>query len=484
LIELESLAEQCLAAASTTTTTSTNATIGNNSNMAPGIITRAINLNSTTEVAQALYVTLQLAPPPSAKAGADGKALSTKGEALDELSAAYPNCPFPSIVCEYRTITKLLSMCIEMLNFCTLPPPSGGGGNGGGAISNGAVSPEIIPRIHATVNQTTSVTGRLSMESPNLQTVPKPFAFFYSPTTTTTLSTTAAPYVCSLRKSIVAPPGMVLLSADYKQLELRMMAHLSGDVLLQAMLRDTTVDPFTQLAATWLGKPSIAAVTPEDRARAKNICYALLYGMGAGKLAPELWLRGPTAEQDAENLKKSFLDTFPGLQRWIQQVKIAITSKSNNAHSGAVVAGVGNNEIRTLFGRLRRFPNTMNQPGGGGSIKNLGNTALNSMTQGSAADISKLGMLAVAHVIEKLNTNSDGVGGGDGGNSNKNKMIARLVLSIHDEFLLEADARYVHQVAIELRSAMEGVFSGLLVPLPVKISIGRTSWGEMEELIL
>ncbi|KAG7674871.1 hypothetical protein KSW81_002381 [Nannochloris sp. 'desiccata'] len=248
-----------------------------------------------------------------------------------------------------------------------------------------------------------------------------------------------------------------LLSADYKQLELRMMAHLSGDPILVAMLHDTNIDPFMQLAAKWLGKQSIAAVTLGDRARAKNLAYALLYGMGASKVAQDLGLRGPEAEREAEKLKK------PG----------------GAVGGGAVSAG----EVRTLFGRLRRFQNV--QPGGRGGGGNIGNIALNSLTQGSAADVTKLGMLAVARAVERLHSNSSGSGkmGSGGGCVNAHSSIARLVLSIHDEFLLEVDARCVQKVALELRAAMEGVVPWLSVPLPVKISVGKSSWGDMEELM-
>lgn len=271
------------------------------------------------------------------------------------------------------------------------------------------------------------------------------------------------------------------------------MAHLSGDPILIAMLHDTNIDPFMQLAAKWLGKQSIAAVTLGDRARAKNLTYALLYGMGASKVAQDLGLRGPEAEREAEKLKKSFLDAFPVLQNWIHHVKTAVSGNGNrnngaisalNRPGGAVGGGaVSAGEVRTLFGRLRRFQNV--QPGGRGGGGNIGNIALNSLTQGSAADVTKLGMLAVARAVERLHSNSSGSGkmGSGGGCVNAHSSIARLVLSIHDEFLLEVDARCVQKVALELRAAMEGVVPWLSVPLPVKISVGKSSWGDMEELM-
>ena len=483
LTELENLAERCLLVARTTTTTTVGGIKGTSTAAINNAASTSFNMNSSEECAEALYTTLQLAPPPSAQRCNNGKTWSAKAEQLEELAAAYPNCPLPRIIGEYRTITKLLAMCLEMLNFCTV--------SGGSDSSNGRLL--AMPRIHATVNQTIAKTGRLSMESPNLQTVPKPFSFSLSTDGCNDqgeITTTA--YVCSLRSSIVAPPGMVLLSADYKQLELRMMAHLSGDPLLIAMLHDTNIDPFVQLAAQWLEKESIAAVTPEDRARVKNIAYALLYGMGAAKIAHDLGLKGPEAEREAENLKKSFLDAFPVLRNWIRHVKTAI-SASDNRNNSAIAAlnrsgGVGSSgfsavsagEVRTLFGRLRRFQN-FHPPGGRGGGGNIRNTAVNSLTQGSAADVTKLGMLAVARAVERLhrNINIDGKLGGDA-----NTTIARFVLSIHDEFLLEVDARYIHKVALELRDAMEGVVPSLSVPLPVKISVGKRSWGYMEELVI
>ena len=195
--------------------------------------------------------------------------------------------------------------------------------------------------------------------------------------------------------------------------------------------------------------------------------------MGKAKLAQDFGLKGPTAEREAENLKNSFLDAFPGLKQWIQRVHMAISNTNNVTTSSGFVSGVVAGEIRTLFGRLRRFPKGSSSGHGG----NVGNKALNSLTQGSAADVSKLGMLAVARAIDKLNKASNG-----GGGSSEGMMVARLVLSIHDEFLVEVDCRHVHRVAMELRNAMEGVVPWLSVPLPVKISIGRSSWGDMEEL--
>jgi len=492
LTELQNLAECCLVAPTTTSTI-----VGGNKDAGTAAINNAaikpINMNSSEECAVALYTTLRLAPPPSAQRWNNGKTWSTKAEQLEELAAAYPNCPLPRIISEYRTITKLVAMCIEMLDFCTV----------NGDSSNGLLA---LPRIHATINQTITKTGRLSMESPNLQTVPKPFPFSFSTDSCNdrgiTATTTATTYVCSLRCSVIAPTGMVLLSADYKQLELRMMAHLSGDPILIAMLQDINNDPFVQLAAKWLGKQSIAAVTPEDRARAKKLAYALLYGMGAAKIAQDLELRGSEAEWEAEKLKKSFLDAFPVLQNWIHHIKTAV-SATDNRNNGTIAAinrpggnqGGGNSgfggaaavsagEVRTLLGRLRRFQNI--QPGGRGG-GNIGNTAVNSLTQGSAADVTKLGMIAVARAVERLHTNinTDGkLGSSACGDVNTPSSIARLVLSIHDEFLLEVDAGYIQKVARELRAALEGVVPWLLVPLPVKISVGKTSWGDMEELVL
>lgn len=398
----------------------------------------SFNLASPEECSEALYGHLGLPPPPSAvprRPAGSGSTTggnsnvsnwSTKSEVLEDLKAAHPECALPGIISEHRTVSKLLVGCEELLLTATR------------SIHNGSIG-----RVHGTFHHTRAATGRLIMDNPNLQTLPRPLEFNVGATPPDGPAQRRQ-NVCNMRAGVVAPPGRVLLSADYCQLELRMLAHLSKDPVLIERLRDGQRDPFACLAAAWLNIHPPAQVTFDDRNRAKKLAYAIIYGMGRAATARELGLKGPGAENEAGRLADSFLAALPRLRGWIEQVKVGCRNTG---------------QIRTLAGRLRRLGTR------GEDHARVDRQAVNSVCQGSAADVAKLAMVAAVEAVTAL---------GDG------RGVARLVLQIHDEFLFEVDVGELRRVAAAVRGAMESVVQ-LAVPLRVRLAAGR-SWGELEEL--
>ncbi|KIY95524.1 DNA polymerase I [Monoraphidium neglectum] len=302
--------------------------------------------------------------------------------------------------------------------------------------------------------QTATATGRLSMEEPSLQTIPKPAAF----QRLASLGTQAAPgaggggggapgqvtEVCNIRAAFVVAPGRVMVSADYAQVEFRLMAHFSGDPALLACFAAGR-DPFIQLASNWL-KMAPAEVTPEHRNQAKRLAYGVLYGMGPHTLAPLLGITGDAAEQ----LRRSFLDSMPVLRDWLEGVRKGLTA--------------ANIDVQMLSGRKRYFfklqdPNL--RPGLRGHIERAG---VNSICQGSAADVVKGVMIQLAQELPRE------LGPG----------AAHMVLQIHDELVFEVEAPLLQPAARAIRRIMEGAARewGLRVALPVNVKVGP-SWGEL-----
>ena len=270
-------------------------------------------------------------------------------------------------------------------------------------------------RIHSTFNQTEARTGRLSSDNPNLQNIP----------IRTELGS-------QLRAYFVAKPGCVLVDADYSQIELRILAHITGDEhMQQAFLNGEDIHRST--AAKIYGIPQ-SEVTPRLRSSAKAINFGIMYGKGAFSLGKDLGI----SVKEADTFLKTYLNTFPKVDGYMQ-----------NCIEHAKEKGY----VETLFGRRRPLPELASS---NFQVRSSGERmARNTPIQGTAADIIKLAMV---HVWQRLRDE---------------KLQARLLLQVHDELIVEAPENEVEQVKRILKEEMEQVVS-YSVPLTAEVGTGKT----------
>jgi DNA polymerase theta len=251
----------------------------------------------------------------------------------------------------------------------------------------------------------------------------------------------------NLRAAIVASaPGRLVLSADYAAVELRLMAHFSGDAALAALLRDgADHDAFVALAARWRGVAP-AAVTAAQRAEAKELTYGVCYGMGDAALSGKLGVDARAAGR----LRADFLAALPGVERWRRSV---------------IAACRADGFVETLSGRRRWIPAIASEVGP--LRAQAERRAVNSVCQGSAADVAKAAMVAFARRARRELPPG----------------AAALVLQIHDELLVDVAPEAAAAAAALLLACMEGAPAALgkplSVPLRVKIKAGP-SWGEAQ----
>jgi DNA polymerase-1 len=300
-------------------------------------------------------------------------------------------------VLEYRSLAKLLSNYIEAL-------PE-------------LVNPET-GRVHASFNQTAAATGRLSSSDPNLQNIP--------------IRTERGR---EIRRAFIARDGWEILTADYSQIELRVLAHLAGE---EEMIRAFRAgeDIHQRTAAEVFGVAS-DLVTPSMRYQAKAINFGILYGMGPFRLARQLGI----PQSAAKRMIEEYFQRFQGVKRYIETV-IRSTQESGF--------------VSTLFGRIRPVPEIRSR---NANLRNQGiRIAVNTTVQGTAADLIKIAML---HLDRQL---------GEGG------FQSRLLIQVHDELVLEAPEREREQVSVIVRQCMEGCHS-LEVPLVAEVHSGA-SWLE------
>ena len=347
---------------------------------------RSFNVNSTKQLGEVLFEELGLTPPKKTKTG-----YSTDSQSLEKLRGVHP---IVEEVMRYREVEKLRSTYGDSL------------------IS------EVAPdgRIHATFNQMVARTGRLSSDHPNLHNIP--------------IRTEIGK---RFRYAFVAPPGSKLVVADYSQVELRVIAHLSGDPgLIEAFT--TGVDIHTATASRVFGVPP-SEVTSQQRAKAKMVAYGLAYGMEAYGLAARLNVEVP----EAEEILKSFFAAFPSVRSYMDEVV-------------AKAKRLGYTE--TEFGRRRRIPELRDD---NYRVRQAAERqAMNSGIQGLAADIFKIALVNLDRTLLRDQ--------------------AVLVLQVHDEVLVEAKDEHAAEVRDVVVRAMESA-AKLRVPLEVN-SYVVSSWGD------
>ncbi len=347
------------------------------------------NLRSSQQMAQVLFDKLKLKPAGKTPGGA----LSTSNDVLERLAGQHP---IVDAILEFRVLEKLRSTYLE-----PLPRLTGADG-----------------RIHTHFNQLATATGRLSSSGPNLQNIP-----------------VRGPQGQRMRACFTAGPGNLLASADYSQVELRVLAHFSKEKnLIDAFARDEDIHART---AAILFDKEPGQVRTEERRSAKTINFGLIYGMGPQKLARELSL--------SLNQAKEFIERY-----------FARLSTLRAFYDGLVEEAQRNGFVTTLAGRRRLLPepHSRNQQ----LAPQARRQAINTVIQGSAADIIKMAMLAVAR-DEELRS-----------------LQARLILQIHDELVLEAPEATAERAGARLREIMQTVTS-LTVPLKVDLGTGFT-WAQ------
>lgn len=345
-----------------------------------------LNPNSPKQLGEVLFSRLGLTPGKKNKTG-----YSTDAQTLERLRDEHP---IVELILSYRELDKLRSTFAE------------------GLLS------EIAPdgKIHATFHQTVARTGRISSDSPNLHNIP-------------IRSTEGRRF----RDAFIADPGSMLVVADYSQIELRVIAHLSGDPnLIQAMTSNQ--DVHTQTAALVFGV-SPEEVNSSQRAKAKMVAYGLAYGMEAFGLGQRLGI--PTSE--AEEILQSYFAAFPKVRSYMD---------------GAIASARETGFTKTLYGRRRYFADLHSS---NRSLRQAAERqAMNAGIQGLAADIFKLALIRLDRALEGRH--------------------AATVLQVHDEILVECPASEVEATEELVRDAMEGA-ANLDVPLVVNIAAGR-SWSD------
>ncbi|MEY3974110.1 MAG: polymerase, partial [Pseudomonadota bacterium] len=343
------------------------------------------NLGSPKQIREILFDRQQL---PVLKKTPSGEP-STDEDVLQQLALNYP---LPKLILEHRSLSKLKSTYTDKLP----------------RMINAATG-----RVHTSFGQATAVTGRLSSSEPNLQNIPVRTAEGRR-----------------IREAFIAPPGHVLVSADYSQIELRIMAHVSQDPgMLRAFAHNEDIHRAT--AAEVFGVTPIE-VTPDQRRTAKVINFGLIYGMSAFGLAQNLDIERSAAQTYMER----YFERYPGVKRYMEETRALAREQGF---------------VETVYGRRLWLPDIR---GGSGPRRAAAErAAINAPMQGTAADIIKLAMLRVQAWLKSSGLRS------------------RLVLQVHDELVVEAPESEVDAIKLELHRIMEGV-EGLSVPLLVEVGAG------------
>jgi len=356
---------------------------------------RKFNLNSPVQLREILFTDLKL-PVKGLKKTKSG--YSTDADTLEKLAQAHP---LPRKLLEYRALSKLKSTYADAL---------------------GDLVDRSTGRIHTTFHQALTATGRLSSSDPNLQNIP-----------------TRSEAGRKIRRAFVAQDGRVLLSADYSQIDLRVLAHLSADpTLVDAFQRGEDIHTRTAMEVLGIGPEKVDA---EARRQAKVINFGIIYGMGPQRLAAELGI----ALADASDYIKRYFERLPGVSAWFHET---LEKARRDGY------------VTTMFGRRRYLPE-LNAPPGGARAQ-AERIAINTPIQGSAADLIKVAMIGLHNEIRRQ------------------RLDAMMVMQVHDELLLEVRKEALAETAEAARKQMEGV-AAMRIPLKVELKWG-SNWAEMRGL--
>ena len=357
------------------------------------------NINSTQQMSDVLFGTLGL-PTDGLKKTQSGH-YSTAAGVLETLKGRHPVI---DLILDQRQLTKLLNTYVDALPQMVNPATG---------------------RVHTSFNQAGSETGRISSNNPNLQNIP-----------------IRSELGREIRRAFVAPAGSKLLAADYSQVELRILAHVSGDEAMLAAFR-AGADIHRATAAKIYGVP-LEAVTDDQRAIAKMVNFATSYGVSAFGLSS----RTELSRSDAQAFLEAYFATYPGIRRYVDET---IATARQQGY------------VETLLGRRRYFP-ILTGGGRGGRNEQMGaeRAAINHPIQGSAADIIKIAMVRLHNALRERNLKS------------------RMVLQVHDELVLEVPDSEVIEAAALVRSVMEGAYH-LDAALKVDAEVGP-NWYEMEKV--
>jgi DNA polymerase-1 len=359
---------------------------------------RTFNLNSTQQLSDVLFGTLHLSPPERGKKTASGH-YSTAAGVLEGLSGQHK---VVDMILEYRELSKLKSTYVDALPL-QIHPQDG--------------------RVHTSYSQTTAVTGRLSSSDPNLQNIP-----------------TRTDMGRRVRRGFVAAPGNVLLSLDYSQIELRIVAQMAGDeAMLNAFRAGQDIHAAT--AAAIYNVP-LKEVTKEMRRHSKAINFGLIYGMSAFGLTRTTDL----TLSESQDFVTAYFKQFPGVKKYLDGIR------KETARSGYV---------ETMLGRRRYFPNLKN--GLNQVMKNREEReAINAPIQGTAADIMKIAMIRIPPALAKAG------------------LHGRMLLQVHDELVLECPREELSAVETAVREIMENAYP-MGIPLTTEARWG-SNWDEMQPL--
>jgi len=348
------------------------------------------NLGSPKQIGEILFGKLGL---PVVKKTASG-APSTDEEVLEKLAEDHP---LPQRMLEHRSLAKLKGTYTDKLPLMVNPHTG---------------------RVHTTYAQAVAITGRLASNDPNLQNIP--------------IRTAEGRRV---REAFVAPPGQVIMSADYSQIELRLMAHISGD---EGMKRAFAAgeDIHRATAAEVFAVP-LAEVGPEQRRYAKTINFGLIYGMGAFGLASALGIE----QKAARDYIDRYFARFAGVRRWMDETKASAAERGY---------------VETLFGRRIHLPEI--RGGNGPRRSGAERQAINAPMQGTAADLIKLAMIAVQDALDREHK------------------ATRMVMQVHDELVFEVPLAELDWAREAVPRLMAGV-AELSVPLLAEVGVGA-NWDE------